>query len=380
VETVSAPRRIFGLDALRLCAIGAVLFYHYPERPVGAARALFQNGWIGVDLFFVLSGYLIGSQLLGRLARGRDPELGRFYARRLLRTLPSYFAVLLAFYVFWPSARFGAALPLVPYLLFAQNLLGLDAFAPSWSLCVEEHFYLLFPLIAVAVLRARRPARAGAWLAGGIVALGLAARAFTWMRFHTEFLPPVPILRGYPRFAELIYYPTWNRLDGILAGVLVAAVQIFRPERWRALGARLSLGAGAALFVVAAALAHVRMGFSGSVFVFPALAASFACFVVFGTSVVSSGSRRLDSAANYLAQLSYALYLVNLPAYALGGDAASALGFGPRGLATAGMRILFTFGFALALHYSVEKPGLALRDRLLAPRRMYEPALAPSES
>ncbi len=84
--------RLHGLDTLRALAIVLVLIFHY--RSVVSNELLFgfitRIGWVGVDLFFVLSGYLIGDQILRAYARKEDFSLRYFYARRLLRTLPNY--------------------------------------------------------------------------------------------------------------------------------------------------------------------------------------------------------------------------------------------------------------------------------------------------
>src|SRR5581483_4852337 len=99
-------------------------------------------GWIGVDLFFVLSGYLIGGQLLAPLSRGEPIQLKRFFARRALRIMPAYFVVL-AIYFLLPSWR--------EYPQMSQ---------PLWKfiLSVQDQFYLALPFILLLVIRSRRAA------------------------------------------------------------------------------------------------------------------------------------------------------------------------------------------------------------------------------
>src|SRR5207244_7167264 len=107
-------------------------------------------GWIGVDLFFVLSGYLIGGQLLAPLARGQRINLGTFFARRAFRIMPAYFVVL-AIYFLLPSWREYPQMsqPLWKFLLSVQNIAlhGGTAFSHAWSLAVEDQFYLVLPLL-----------------------------------------------------------------------------------------------------------------------------------------------------------------------------------------------------------------------------------------
>ncbi|HEY2568267.1 MAG TPA: acyltransferase, partial [Candidatus Udaeobacter sp.] len=93
-----------GLDLLRALAIIVVVIYHAALFGFELPGRIDRFGWIGVDLFFGLSGYLIGGQLLASLARGNKINLGRFFARRVLRIMPAYFVVL-AVYFLLPSWR-----------------------------------------------------------------------------------------------------------------------------------------------------------------------------------------------------------------------------------------------------------------------------------
>src|SRR2546423_9190312 len=89
-----------GLDLLRAFAIIVVVIYHAALFGFKLPGRVDRFGWIGVDLFFVLSGYLIGGQLLAPLARDQPTNLGRFFARRALRIMPAYFAVLVSYCLF----------------------------------------------------------------------------------------------------------------------------------------------------------------------------------------------------------------------------------------------------------------------------------------
>jgi peptidoglycan/LPS O-acetylase OafA/YrhL len=88
-----------GLDLLRALAIVVVVIYHAGIMGFPLSGDVHRFGWIGVDLFFVLSGYLIGGQLLAPLARGQRMNLGTFFARRAFRIMPAYF-VMLGIYFF----------------------------------------------------------------------------------------------------------------------------------------------------------------------------------------------------------------------------------------------------------------------------------------
>jgi len=162
-------QRTPGLDTLRAIAIVWVMLFHSVY--VGGLGAGFgwleRSGWMGVDLFFVLSGYLIGSQVLKSLKVTGGIDFADFYRRRGVRILPA-FLVVFAIYALLPGWRETPGMqPLWQFPSFTFNLLfdASDnyAFSHVWSLCVEEHFYLVFPFLAFALTRrpASRSPRAG---------------------------------------------------------------------------------------------------------------------------------------------------------------------------------------------------------------------------
>jgi peptidoglycan/LPS O-acetylase OafA/YrhL len=147
----SAKHKLLGLDHLRAFAIVFVFLFHYQfyghpewENKIGSF------GWTGVDLFFVLSGFLIAGQLFRTIAIGKNISMKEFFAKRFFRIIPPYLVVI-ALYVFVPFLRerehFAA---LWKYLTFTFNF-GLDlhqigTFTHAWSLCVEEQFYLILAI------------------------------------------------------------------------------------------------------------------------------------------------------------------------------------------------------------------------------------------
>jgi len=107
-----------GLDLLRALAIIVVVIYHAGIMGFPMPGRVDRWGWIGVDLFFVLSGYLIGGQLLAPLARDRRINLGRFFARRALRIMPAYFVVLAVYFLLPPLREYPEmSQPLWKFLL-----------------------------------------------------------------------------------------------------------------------------------------------------------------------------------------------------------------------------------------------------------------------
>src|SRR5213595_4302033 len=143
-----------GLDLLRALAIIVVVIYHAALFGFKLPGRVHRWGWIGVDLFFVLSGYLIGGQLLAQLARNNRLDLRRFYARRALRILPAYLVILTIYFLLplWREYP-DMAQPLWKFLFSLQNIAlhGGTAFSHAWSLAVEDQFYLALPFTLLVV-------------------------------------------------------------------------------------------------------------------------------------------------------------------------------------------------------------------------------------
>ena len=234
-ETAIDPRfsdreRQPGLDLLRALAIIVVVIYHAALFGFKLPGRVDRFGWIGVDLFFVLSGYLIGGQLLAPLARDQRMNLGRFFARRALRIMPAYFVVL-AIYFLLPSWREYSEMsqPLWKFLLSIQNIAlhGGTAFSHAWSLAVEDQFYLALPFLLLFLYRRPRTAIIIPCL---LVVGGIALRTF--LAAQNPSIDGGVSFRG---FQAWIYYPTWTRLDPLVFGVALAAIEKFRPQWWRRL-------------------------------------------------------------------------------------------------------------------------------------------------
>lgn len=359
--------RLPGLDLLRAIAIVWVMLFHsFLLGGLGPDWSwLSRFGWMGVDLFFVLSGFLIGGQVLAPLARGAKLSFGDFYLRRAFRILPAYLAVL-ALYLMWPGFREAAGMePWWKFLSFTMNL-SIDygrhsAFSHAWSLCVEEHFYWLFPLLAVGLLK--RPAM---WkfvaLCVAIVVGGIVLRAAIW----THGMQTDPTMnRNW--FVEDLYYPTWNRLDGLLCGVALAAWKTFRPQAWSAARryANLSLAAGLLVMALAFWLFQDRVGLLGNTLGWPVLSLGLGLLVFAGADRDSLIGRRTLPGVGWLAAISYSLYLMHKATYHVVQEhwGASLAGTGVLAFAVYGGTAILA---GAALHYAVERPFLRLRVRISA--------------
>lgn len=309
-------KRINGLDTLRAVAILLVLMSHYcgfvsRKQTFGFAGDI---GWAGVDLFFVLSGYLIGNQIMSAAANGQALSLKNFFARRLLRTLPNYYVVLAAYFIF-PAALSGRSTsPLWQFLTFTQNI-GLEygqTFTHSWSLCIEEQFYLILPIVSLILVRLKSPL----WLAWGLLIAaiggGMAFRAYSY-------------LHGQEAFAAPVYYSSFGRFDELLPGVAIAMLKNFHTslyERLMRYGQALLitglLAAGGTLYCINSddynkLMILNSLGFS-------LIAISFAILTLAALSPSSYLHRlRLPGAAQ-LALWSYAVYLVHKSVFMLIGE------------------------------------------------------------
>ncbi|WP_340649203.1 acyltransferase [Pseudoxanthomonas winnipegensis] len=367
---IRTDARYPGLDLLRAIAIVWVMFFH--AWVVGGLAPewtwLSRYGWMGVDLFFVLSGFLIGGQVLAPLSRGQPLRFGDFYLRRAFRILPAYWVVL-ALYALVPAWRERPEMePLWKFVLMVMNL-GNDysrpAFSHAWSLCVEEHFYLVFPMLAWWLMR--RPA---AWKVALLAALvlvgGIALRAGIWLH-DTAAEAAGAAQRNW--FIEDLYYPTWNRLDGLLCGVLLATLKTFRPALW-ARAQRYADGAliaGLAVMALALWLFRDRSGLVGNALGWPVLSIGLALLVFAGAGRSSLIGRWALPGAAWLAGVSYSLYLVHKAVFVqvqhhLGQAIA---GWGDAQVLVYGGASLLA---AALLHYAVERPFLRLRGRVLRPR------------
>lgn len=350
-----------GLDVVRSAAILLVMAHHFRHAP-GVPPAFewaALRGFAGVDLFFVLSGWLIGGQLMREVSRTGTVELGRFWARRWFRTLPAYLAVLAAM-VAWGRVPVRQ---LPAFLTFAQNYLAPGTWLVTWSLCIEEHFYLLLPLTLLAVARLPRGARPWAVLAA--LALSPALRALAYPRMAQG---------TYAGFLEDFYGPTHLRLDGLLVGVLAAGLRERLPAAWGRLEARAHLLAlvGVAVFVGATWLPWLsgwtasgtdRMAFFPAVPGFTVAALGAALLLPLAARDVP----RLHlgwAPFVWISEHAYALYLTHEQAAGLADRLLPGRGFWVHLAASTALSL----AVAAALRALVEQPGLHLRDRWIAGR------------
>jgi peptidoglycan/LPS O-acetylase OafA/YrhL len=287
--------RIKALDGLRGLAVLLVVVSHLFARPNHGIE-LFDVGWLGVEIFFVLSGFLIGSIILKE--HDEPGFVLRFYARRAARILPAYWMMLLfSFLIVTPLVHDEKAYPPVIYLTFAQNIVTAfkthrDVFwtQPLWTLGIEEQFYLVTPL--VLMLTPRR------WALAALIAIWAGSGVFRLVAFCA----------GVDPSDTLFLLPA--RADLLGAGVIAAWVYR-RGVPARALSAlRIAPSAcfvaGAALFVFGRA---VFADFHETFF-----SIGLAAFVLALVSGAPEARGLLEAPAmTYLGRISYSLYLIHVP-------------------------------------------------------------------
>ncbi len=365
-----ATNRMPGLDLLRAIAILWVMYYHAVVfNFVARSDLIARTGWMGVDLFFTLSGFLIGNQLFRPLTRGDQIDIGRFYARRMFRTWPLFFVVVALYFTFPVVREAPPIAPLGRFLTFTQNLFGAHhtmALSHAWSLCVEEQFYLIAPLVAWTLMR-RPSARKTIIACIAILLGGILLRALIWKLELASLADSRHELLW--RWRSLIYYPTWSRLDGLLAGVVVALIRSFRPSVWQALMKRgnTMLAAGLTVLAIGIYIFDDQLDFTASVIGFPILAIAFGGLVAAGASPSSLIGRRAIPGAGFVAAMAYSLYLTHKSVYHL-----VALSTG-NALTPHTVRSIVVYGAAAmivgAIFYAaIERPSLIVRERLLNPR------------
>jgi peptidoglycan/LPS O-acetylase OafA/YrhL len=367
----SLTGRNAGLDTLRALAIVLVFTNHYMLFVSGGPTFGWfgEIGWTGVDLFFALSGYLIGNQILGGIRRqqgtgGERFSLVRFYARRLLRTLPNFYVVL-ALYALWPYFRGNLVLPpLWKFLTFTQNiaLVPGTAFSHAWSLCVEEQFYFLLPAVALAIAACRRSLLL-AWLtvAGALLA-GMAIRGYLWIH-HVG-----PEEQGGFNYYTLIYYSSLCRFDELVAGVALALLKNHHAGIWTRITSfgNWTLAAGAALLALTWALfLEDHYGYAMTVVGYPMLGLSFSLLLVAALSPGSLLQRLRVPGAASIALWSYAIYLTHKTLCVLLRAPLQDAGWGPDSWQAIVLMSAASILAGWLLHLLVETPFMKLRDRFV---------------
>jgi peptidoglycan/LPS O-acetylase OafA/YrhL len=352
-------------DGLRAVAVVPVLLFH-----AGVSWA--RGGFLGVDVFFVLSGFLITRLLLEERELTGRIALARFYLRRVLRLLPALVAVGLASLVYaaiWMAPDqlsrtahdvFAAATYRMNWVEALHQHPPLGLVDHTWSLSIEEQFYVLWPL---GLLLAHRIGRGRgvlvAALGGAAASAGL--RALLWHQ-------------GQP--VHRVYYGLDTHADGLLIGCALAAVTLYRPGTVRAVMGRSSgrLAGPVALVILAVAASQTALFSKGlPSWLYPIVAVLTA--VVIADVWTGGALDRLLRPAVLVAvgRISYGLYLWHWPVFLVLNPARIPWAAVP----LTALRLVVTLAVAVVSFFAIEQPFLRLKTRFEPAGRASEPTFDP---
>ncbi|TGM80226.1 acyltransferase family protein [Leptospira bouyouniensis] len=236
------PLEMKGLNGIRGIAFFMVIYTHmfrpykyfgFHEPNVWIENFL-NNGSLCMDAFFVLSGYLIGGQLLKEKIKTNSINYGNFITKRVLRIFPPYYIFLtFQFIIIYNLSKFATdelvkteSLQLMKRVVWDYAYMS-DYFAGimihGWSLSVEEKFYILLPILLFLILKLKQKNQI-------LFSLSILVILPTIFRL-IQFLQISPENLSFWTYSVTFYYPFHSRMDGLFLGVLVAAIQIYYPEK-----------------------------------------------------------------------------------------------------------------------------------------------------
>jgi peptidoglycan/LPS O-acetylase OafA/YrhL len=359
------------LDLIRSIAIALVLLRH-GQRAIapssgelpGWLHAMLMNGWVGVDLFLVLSGYLISTQLVRTGAGSKRLLYSHYLMLRALRILPAYFAVLalilasvFPFYTIDRDRMLSARI--LYHLLFMQDYPPSDINVVFWSLGVEVKFYVLAPIFIWALARDRLRSSPGLLIAA-LFMLSPVLRG-------VEFLSQGPA-ESYDEFFRRYRSPLHASLEPLVIGIALALAyhaRAFRPAPMAGAGL-LAASTVVLLAWLGSRELMVEIG-AFDAMAQPTLIACLCGLMTLGAIRLAATPMPAAAPVRVLARLSYSLYLVHFPLMPLAVAAARSIGH-----ATPVFWVCYlvtSFVCAGVLHGSVERPFLRLRSRLLQRQR-----------
>ncbi|RKR76645.1 acyltransferase family protein [Frondihabitans australicus] len=368
----AAGSRLPALDGVRTLAILGVVLYHFHVPH-------FNGGFVGVNVFFVLSGYLITSLLLKEHVRSNTINLARFWARRVLRLYPTLIVVVAVGASLWflvgddgttkNLSAGGAALIALTYTgNFARAFghISQGIFAPSWSLAMEEQFYLVWPPVLALALFVGLRRRTIAWTLAGLVVVSC---ALGWLLYTTP---------NSGATADIYFSPVANVAPLLSGCILALALQSAGARRlFASRFGQVATWVGAAYIV--AVMFSITSGdwnqhapFFGMILPSIGVAAAFMVGGLVSRPTLVSRVLALKPMAWFGANVSYSLYLWHVLVMSL------LLPYFP-GLGGTFAVIAIAVGVAILSHFVVEKPFLVVKRRF-EPKSWSRPAAGQAQA
>jgi peptidoglycan/LPS O-acetylase OafA/YrhL len=395
------------VDGVRALAILWVMSYHlvlfhvgsFTNEAIGVATGRWtqwtSRGDMGVDLFFVISGYLIGTILLTEYRDSGTLKIRRFYVRRFLRLMPVYtVAMIIGLYFVHDIPREAVLMEFPPFMnanhmwanfLYVNNFLPINRqyMGWCWSLAIEEQFYLILPGFILLFMRVRKPLR----VLGVLMVLAGIIRWIVIVRHG--FIPPfldLPNMQSWVDRFTIEYQNLYTRYGALLSGVIGAYLMVFHRERVQRFFARQGLVDWLSLASIVVIISAGYVALSSPLFTEIPLAARtlyyshhrdvFSLAVMFlvlaamhSAGVVGRQVRRFLSwrVLFPIAQVSYSLYLVH-EMFMLWLFPKTARLFGPTlgahttmGVASV-IAVVMSFAGATILYLLVEQPSMRARS------------------
>jgi peptidoglycan/LPS O-acetylase OafA/YrhL len=331
---MSTKKRNFGLDLLRAISILLVLIAHKIQLPV-------ELGLLGVQVFFILSGYLIGQILLADFEGANSfSTVLHFWKRRWFRTLPMYYLVL-TLLIFFGNNPYGWKV-IVYYFFLQANFIGIDLFPVSWSLVVEEWFYIFLPLSTFL------------FFPKGI-------RPKFYLKFVFFFIGFFYIIRFAWTYLEKGLY----QFETLLLGVLLATLKTHFTSFYEKLAKpKIALSGLLAVFFLIYIMGNMSDHELYSAFYrvtwYLLLSISIACILPFfelswAVNDLSEKNHIIHTIVTWTSVLSYSLYLLHPFFYGINFNSVNAV--------TCTFQFVLLFGFSFITYFFFERPVTNLREK-----------------